>query len=114
VKKTSQRHLQYGEEIKRNLVNVVNGITELDSISNLITIQRVIVNNDFKICKVYFRCDDNISANVAIILNSSGKILAYKLSKEMNMRAIPELRFYFDDTLAILSQIDEAIGNIEE
>ncbi|MGI6734909.1 MAG: Ribosome-binding factor A [Tenericutes bacterium ADurb.Bin239] len=76
----------------------------------LATVSAVELTRDYSYAKVYitFLGDGDINAKMEILNNASGYI-RHELSKRMNIRKTPELRFIYDDTFEKAAKIDEIL-----
>ncbi len=78
----------------------------------LITVTVVRVTPDLGLAKVYLSIFPSSKADDAIeLINKSAKSLRFLLGKEVRhqLRVIPELAFYLDDSLDYAERIDELL-----
>tara|TARA_Y100000590_G_scaffold193011_1_gene219358 strand:- start:1227 stop:1565 length:339 start_codon:yes stop_codon:yes gene_type:complete len=82
--------------------------------SGLLTVTRVKVSDDIKIAKIYISFLNNkISIEELIqIVISKRKLIRHFVSKKINLKYIPELRFYYDDTYENAEKINKLINRI--
>ena len=82
--------------------------------SGLITITQVKVSQDLKIAKIYISFLDNQEPIKELL----GRLIAKKsiirsfVGKELNLKYIPELRFYHDNTMEYADNINQLIDMI--
>jgi ribosome-binding factor A len=90
----------------------------------MVSITGVSVSRDLGHARVYFTlmdCDSQDEANESVeVLNKAGGFLRSQLSRDSNMRSVPQLRFYFDasvghgrdleDLIRRASKADQALG----
>lgn len=66
----------------------------------MVTLTSVNVSKDLSYAKIYIVAHENDTAkrkNILHILNQSAKFLRFRLAKEIELRKVPELHFYFDE-----------------
>ncbi|VAW95408.1 Ribosome-binding factor A [hydrothermal vent metagenome] len=78
---------------------------------NLITVQDVAVSKDLSIAKVYISSlDTNQTPEVIIeILTKASGFLRRAIGKELTLRKVPELRFFYDDTIVKARELSDLI-----
>ena len=82
--------------------------------AGLLTVTNVNVTSDLKIAKVYISFLENkIPAHELLqILISKRKLIRYYVGSQVELKYIPELRFYYDDTMEYAEKIDKLIYKI--
>lgn len=102
--------------IHRELSDLIR--TELDDprVSPMLTLSAVEVSRDLAIAKVFFTVmDESERADTEAALGSAAGFLRRKLAPRMNIRAVPELRFYYDDSTLkgarMSALIDQAVAS---
>jgi ribosome-binding factor A len=82
----------------------------------LVTITSVVVSPDLRQAKVYWTVTDPDArkAEVEEAFASAEGLLRRSLGKELDVRFMPELRFYYDDTLDTQAHVDELFERIKE
>ncbi|PIU54780.1 MAG: ribosome-binding factor A [Deltaproteobacteria bacterium CG07_land_8_20_14_0_80_38_7] len=86
-------------------------ITELDDprLKGL-QISRVRITKDLRIARVYYYLRENNEQSRKIAkkgLESAARYFKDKIGKEMSLRYIPQLEFFYDDTVDIENRIEE-------
>lgn len=78
---------------------------------NFITVQDVVVSKDLSIAKVYISSlDSNHTVDVIIeVLSKASGFLRRALGKSLTLRKVPELRFYYDDTIVKARELSDLI-----
>ena len=77
-----------------------------------ITITDVDTSRDLSYCKIYFTCLNKDDKNIVIkSLNKSSPYIRHELSKELQLRKIPELKFIYDTLIEYEYHIDKVIEN---
>ena len=73
----------------------------------LVSVTRVKVSPDLSICTAYLSKGEEILKNI----NANEKTIRYDLGQRVRnqLRIIPELRFFIDDSLDYLERIDELL-----
>ncbi len=75
-----------------------------------VTLAGVEVSRDFAYAKVYFTVlDETKAADAALGLKSAAGFLRSLLSKKLDLRTVPQLRFVFDDTTIRARKMDQLI-----
>ena len=77
-----------------------------------ITVNEVNVSKDLAVAKVYvtvLNVDDKGKKDNVNWLNQSAPAIRSSLAKQMRMRHIPELRFYYDDSFDIGMRVSELL-----
>lgn len=82
----------------------------------LVTVTGVTMSRDLSYAKVHVSMLSDDPANIKDTirsLNSSAKSLRYRLAKEVDLRIVPEIKFYYDESTAhgfrVSDLIDSAI-----
>ena len=78
---------------------------------NFITVQDVTVSKDLSIAKIYVSSlDSSQTADVIIdVLTNASGFLRHALGKSLTLRKVPELRFYYDDTIVKARELSDLI-----
>lgn len=113
----TNRQKKIGTLLQKDLVDILQGEVRKNSISNLlISVSKVNVTSDLSIAKVYlsiFPSDKGqelltaIKTNAPLIKND----LAQRVRQQL--RRVPELIFYLDDSLDYIEKIDHALTGKE-
>ncbi|WP_322900660.1 30S ribosome-binding factor RbfA [Mycoplasmopsis felis] len=103
-RKESQVHQLVASIIQNNLTNV-----------NIIdpVVMDVKLSSDLSVLKVYVNLSENVQKGI-IALNSSASYVRKILSKSLNWRKVPEVRFFIDEVFATGSAIDAILRKIKE
>lgn len=109
----SPRQLKIGKVIQQELAKLLQGSIRAHGISNLmISVTKANVSVDLSIAKVYLSIFpskeannylENIKSNTVAIRHD----LAQKIKNQL--RRVPELHFYLDDSLDYIETIDTAL-----
>ncbi|MEM7401484.1 MAG: 30S ribosome-binding factor RbfA [Pseudomonadota bacterium] len=106
----SSRPLRVGEQLRREISNLLRNEVKDPRISDII-IYDVVVSKDLGTAKVYFS-PMNIEQDAIEVtqgLQSASGFLRTQLSKTLHMRKMPELRFIVDETEAKSERIEQLI-----
>jgi ribosome-binding factor A len=111
----SIRTEKVAEEIKHRVSDVLTkDLAELNL--GLVTVTKVRVSRDLKNAKIYLSFIGNKEPAETCIekINYRKKHIRMHLSSKIHLRFIPELSFYYDDTIEYASKIDELIKQIHK
>jgi ribosome-binding factor A len=106
-----------GAELQRDLAGIMRSEVK-DPRLKLVTIQEVRVSRDLSHAKVYFTCfpaDEDGSEQAKLLNGRIAGFLRGRLARRVRMRAVPELHFVHDESIAQgehLSQlIEDAVAS---
>ncbi|MGH2574836.1 MAG: 30S ribosome-binding factor RbfA [Ignavibacteria bacterium] len=111
----SIRTEKVSEEIKHRISEVLSkDLAELNL--GLVTVTKVTISNDLKNAKIYLSFLGNKdSANVCIDkINFRKKLIRMHLASRVHLKSVPELAFYYDDTMEYANKIDQLIQEIHK
>ena len=83
-----------------------------------VILTNVIVTKDLREAKVYFSRYDNLKNSEDTLqeslegLNKASKFLRVKLGNKLNLRNVPALKFFTDNTIANISEIDRLLEKL--
>jgi ribosome-binding factor A len=87
---------------------------------NLVTITSVMVSPDLRNAKVYWVVSflsgvdrDERIAEVAEAFHSAEGLFRRMLGKQLGVRFVPEVRFYYDDTLDTVEHVERLMERIK-
>ena len=113
----TNRQKKIGTLLQKDLVDILQGEVRKNSISNLlISVSKVNVTSDLSIAKVYlsiFPSDKGQELLTAIKTNAP--LIKHDLAQRVRqqLRRVPELIFYLDDSLDYIEKIDHALTGKE-
>ena len=113
----SQRQKKIASVLQRDLVEVLQGAATQGGMKGiLISVTKVNVTVDLSIAKVYlsiFPIDKG--AELLEGLKSNAPLIKHELSQRTKhqLRRMPQLIFYIDDSLEYIDQIDKSLKGIE-
>ena len=72
------------------------------------------MTDDLKIAKIYISFLENKKTvdELILVLKDKTKLIRYYVGMELNLKYIPELRFYNDDTMQYAEKINKLINKI--
>jgi len=111
----SIRTERVAEEIRHQIADVLK--KELGGLNlGLVTVTRVRISPDLKYAKIYLSFIGNKEPAESCIerVNFRRKQIRMGLSRKLTLRFMPELSFYYDDTIEYASHIDELIKKIHK
>jgi len=81
----------------------------------MVTVTGVNVSKDLSIAKIYVITREESQKELMLkLLGKASKFLRHRLAQEVDLRKIPELRFYYDDSIAEGMHIDQLLNQIKE
>ena len=109
----SQRQKKISALIQKDISNIIQGFFRDKTRANLIvSITKVAVTPDLSVSKIYLSVFPSANFSKVIdILNKSKSEIRKKLSSLLKhqLRVIPDLVFFTDDSLDYIDKIDEAL-----
>ena len=112
------REERVGAEIQRELALLIRDEINDPRIANP-TIQEVRVVRDLSRAKVFFTLlDEELSKQTALALNKAAAFLRRRLSERLKIRAVPQLHFVYDTSVAegarLSALIEQAVSHDRE
>ena len=82
--------------------------------AGLLTVTKVAVANDLKTAKVYLSFLENKKPieDVLEILESKHNLVRYHMGLKLTLKYIPQLQFYYDDSIKYAQRIDDLIKKV--
>ena len=82
--------------------------------AGLLTVTKVTVTDDLKIAKVYLSFLENKKPieDVLEILVSKLNLIRHHVGLKLSLKYIPQLKFYYDDSIEYAQHIDDLIQKI--
>jgi ribosome-binding factor A len=110
----TNRQKKIGALLQNDLVDILQGEVRKNNISNLIiSISKVMVTTDLSIAKVYLSVfPSERGAEILAAVRSNAPLIKHDLSQrvKLQLRKVPNLVFYIDDTLDRIEKIDEELS----
>ena len=109
----SNRQKKIGSVLQRDLVDVLqNAATQGGMKGILISVSKVNVTVDLSIAKVYLSIFPNDKAKELLVgIRSNKSLIRHELSQRTKhqLRRMPNLEFFVDDSLEYIDQIDQSL-----
>lgn len=85
-----------------------------DELLKTITVTSCTLTNDLSFCKIYFTSLSNLdSKSLEKEMNEAAPYIRGELSKRIDIRHTPSLKFIFDESIAYGEKIEEIIKNLD-
>lgn len=113
--KTSKRLLQVAEDIREFVANMFAHGEIRDPRVQGLTIHHVKITPDLSVAKIYYITPD--TANKKSVETALAHIAGYvrkSLGKQLLIRHVPEIHFYYDDNMDHSMKINELISKIHQ
>ena len=111
----SERILRVNSEIQKAISQIISQEIKNPLIKGLITVTKVDTTADLDQCKVYLSIyEEETREEVFNQIKHSAGFIRRELAHAVDLRKVPFLTFYLDDSYAYGSKIEEAIAKINE
>lgn len=105
------------DEIRDKLALIFTSGAVSDPRLEAITITAVKVTPDLQLASIYYRVFDNSEEQKEQAMKgfkSCQAFLRKKLGESLDLRRVPELRFFFDDSIERAEKMEKLLGEIDE
>ena len=113
----TNRQKKIGGVIQKDLVDILQGEVRKNGISNLIiSVSKVVVTTDLSVATVHLSIFPQEKAAETLAAIKTNKLLIkHDLSQrvKMQLRKVPNLTFFIDDSLDYIEKIDNALKGEE-
>lgn len=113
----TNRQKKIGALLQNDLVDILQGEVRKNAITNLIiSVPKVSVTTDLSIAKVYLSIFPNEKADEILkAIRSNTPLIKHDLAQRVRqqLRKVPDLIFYLDDSLEYLEGIEKALKGEE-
>ncbi|MDR2222063.1 MAG: 30S ribosome-binding factor RbfA [Flavobacteriaceae bacterium] len=113
----TNRQKKMGALLQGDLVDILQGEVRKNGISNLIiSVSKVTVTTDLSIAKVYLSIFPAAKGTELLkAIQSNAPLIKHELAQRVKnqLRKVPNLAFYIDDSLEYIDQIDKALQGDE-
>ena len=110
----SNRQKKIGGVIQNDLVDILQGEIRKNGISNLIiSVSKVVVTSDLSVATVHLSIfPQEKAAETLAAIKSNTKLIKHDLSQRvrLQLRKVPNLTFFIDDSLDYIEKIDNALA----
>ena len=98
--------------LHKEIANII--VTRIDNpqIKNTVTITDIKVSKDIRSAIVYFATLDKNFKKVEKIINELKPTIKFYLSKNVNLKRIPDIKFIFDDTIIKGQRINKLLDSL--
>jgi len=109
----TNRQKKIGGLLQKDLVDILQGEVRKNGVSNLVlSISKVVVTTDLSIAKVYLSVfPTERGAEIMAAVKSNAPLIKHDLSQrvKLQLRKVPNLVFYLDDSLDRIEVIDREL-----
>ncbi|EHQ43008.1 MULTISPECIES: 30S ribosome-binding factor RbfA [Myroides] len=113
----TNRQKKMGALLQSDLVDILQGEVRKNGISNLIiSVSKVNITSDLSIAKVFLSIfPAERGKELLKAIQSNAPLIKHDLAQRVKnqMRKVPDLMFYVDDSLEYIDQIDKALKGDE-
>ena len=113
----TNRQKKIGGVIQKDLVDILQGEVRKNGISNLIiSVSKVIVTTDLSVATVHLSIfPQEKAAETLAAIKTNTALIKHDLSQrvKLQLRKVPNLTFYIDDSLDYIEKIDNALKGEE-
>ena len=113
----TNRQKKIGGVLQKDLVDILQGEVRKNGVTNLvISVSKVVVTTDLSIAKVYLSVfPQDKATDLLQAIKSNSQLIKHDLSQrvKLQLRKVPNLSFYIDDSLDYIEKIDSALHKKE-
>lgn len=113
----TNRQKKIGGVLQKDLVDILQGEIRKNAVSNLvISVSKVSVTTDLSIASVYLSIfPTDKAAETLAAIKSNGPLIKHDLAQRVRqqLRKVPNLHFYIDDSLDYIEKIDRALSGAD-
>lgn len=113
----TNRQKKIGAVLQKDLVDILQGEIRKNNLTNLvISVSKVTVTTDLGIARVYLSVfPPERASEILEAVKSNAPLIKHDLSQrvKLQLRKVPNLTFFIDDTLDYLEKIDNALSGKE-
>jgi len=110
----TNRQKKIGALLQKDLVDILQGEIRKNGVSNLVlSVSKVIVTTDLSIAKVYLSVfPSDKGGEILAAVKSNAPLIKHDLSQrvKLQLRKVPNLVFFIDDTLDRMEVIDRELS----
>lgn len=111
----TNRQKKIGGVIQKDLVDILQGEVRKNGITNLmISVSKVVVTSDLSVATVHLSIFPQEKAKQTLVaIKTNSKLIKHDLSQRvrLQLRKVPNLVFFIDDSLDYIEKIDNALAN---
>jgi ribosome-binding factor A len=113
----TNRQKKIGGVIQKDLVDILQGEVRKNGLTNLmISVSKVVVTTDLSVATVHLSIFPQEKANETLAaIKTNSKLIKHDLSQRvrLQLRKVPNLIFFIDDSLEYIAKIDNALSSKE-
>ena len=113
----TNRQKKIGGVIQKDLVDILQGEVRKNGVTNLmISVSKVVVTTDLSVATVHLSIFPQEKANETLAaIKTNSKLIKHDLSQRvrLQLRKVPNLVFFIDDSLEYIEKIDNALSSKE-
>jgi ribosome-binding factor A len=113
----TNRQKKIGGVLQNDLVDILQGEIRKNGLTNLIiSVSKVVVTTDLGVARVYISVfPQNRAQEILEAVKSNAPLIKHDLSQrvKLQLRKVPNLSFYIDDSLDYIEKIDNALASKE-
>ena len=114
----TNRQKKIGGVLQKDLVDILQGEVRKNGVTNLvISVSKVIVTTDLSIAKVYLSIFPSKNRDEIVKgVQSNTPLIRHEMARRTRhqLRRMPELLFFGDDTLDYIEEIDKSLNGQDE
>jgi ribosome-binding factor A len=111
----TNRQKKIGGVIQKDLVDILQGEVRKNGITNLIiSVSKVVVTTDLSVATVHLSIFPQDKAKETLLaIKTNSTLIKHDLSQRvrLQLRKVPNLVFFIDDSLDYIEKIDNALAN---
>jgi len=111
----TNRQKKIGGVIQKDLVDILQGEVRKNGITNLIiSVSKVVVTTDLSVATVHLSIFPQDKAKETLLaIKTNSTLIKHDLSQRvrLQLRKVPNLIFFIDDSLDYIEKIDNALAN---
>lgn len=112
---TSQRKDRLGDEIRDIVAECLSGGKLNDPRLEFVTVTGVKMSADLQLASIYFRIlDETKQKQTKKGLESAAGVFRHRLAEELEIRRVPNLRFFYDNSVEKGANVDELLAQIRK
>jgi ribosome-binding factor A len=113
----TNRQKKIGSVLQNDLVDILQGEVRKNGLTNLIiSVSKVVVTTDLGVARVYLSVfPQDRAKEILEAVKSNAPLIKHNLSQrvKLQLRKVPNLSFYIDDSLDYIEKIDNALKGEE-
>jgi ribosome-binding factor A len=111
----TNRQKKIGGVIQKDLVDILQGEVRKNGITNLIiSVSKVVVTTDLSVATIHLSIFPQEKAKETLLaIKTNSSLIKHDLSQRvrLQLRKVPNLVFFIDDSLDYIEKIDNALAN---